>query len=86
MRQLAFFMNPSHLSWKIIPWLLDQIFNANHLIFTGYGISALRMSTQSHGIAEKGRLNLEAVSEEEAQHAFGIQISAVARASHGLLA
>ena len=34
-------MNPSRLSWKIILWLSDQIFNANHLIFMGYGISAL---------------------------------------------
>ena len=41
MKQLAFFMNPSRLSWKIISWLSDQIFNANHLIFTGYGISTL---------------------------------------------
>ena len=28
MKQLAFFMNPSRLSWKIISWLSDQIFNA----------------------------------------------------------
>ena len=41
MKQLAFFMNPSCPSWKIISLLLDQIFNANHLIFTGYGISTL---------------------------------------------
>ena len=41
MKQLAFFMNASRLSWKIISWLLDQIFNANHLTFTGYGISTL---------------------------------------------
>ena len=34
-------MNPSRLSWKSISWLSDQIFNANHLIFTGYGISNL---------------------------------------------
>ena len=41
MKQLTFFMNPSRLSWKIISQLLDQIFNANHLSFTGYGISTL---------------------------------------------
>jgi hypothetical protein len=41
MKQLAFFINPSHLSWEIISWLSDQIFNANHLIFMGYGISTL---------------------------------------------
>jgi hypothetical protein len=41
MKQLAFFMNPLCLSWKTISGLLDQIFNANHLIFTGYGISTL---------------------------------------------
>ena len=41
MKQLAFFMNPSCLSWKIISSSSDQIFNANHLIFTGYGISTL---------------------------------------------
>ena len=41
MTQLAIFMNPSRLSWKIISRLLDQIFNSNHLIFTGYGISTL---------------------------------------------
>jgi hypothetical protein len=34
-------MNPSHLSWKIIPWLSYQTFIANHLIFTSYGISTL---------------------------------------------
>jgi len=44
MKQLAFFMNPSHLSWKDISWLSDQICNANHLIFTGYDISTLVMS------------------------------------------
>jgi hypothetical protein len=44
MKQLAFFFtNPSRLSWKIISWLSDQTFNANHLIFTGYGISTLIM-------------------------------------------
>ena len=41
MKQLAFFTNPSRLSWKIISRLVDQIFNADHLIFTGYGISTL---------------------------------------------
>ena len=41
MKQLAFFMNPSRLSWEIITWLSDQIFNVNHLIFTAYGISTL---------------------------------------------
>ena len=41
MKQLAFFMNPSRLSWKDISWLSYQIFNASHLIFTGYGISIL---------------------------------------------
>ena len=41
MKQLAVFMNPSHLSWKIISWWSDHIFNVNHLIFTGYGISTL---------------------------------------------
>ena len=40
MKQPAFFMNPS-LFWKIISGLSDPIFNANHLIFTGYGISSL---------------------------------------------
>jgi hypothetical protein len=35
MKQLAFFMNPSRLSWKIISQLSEQIFNVNHLIFTG---------------------------------------------------
>ena len=28
MKQLASFMNPSLLSWKIISWLSDQVFNA----------------------------------------------------------
>ena len=36
------FTNPSRLSWKIIPRLSDQIFNANHLILTGYGIATLQ--------------------------------------------
>ena len=50
MEQLAFFMNPSRLSWKIISWLSYQIFNANRLIFTGYGISRLVCSRRSlHG-------------------------------------
>jgi hypothetical protein len=38
-------MNPSRLSWKIISGLSDRIFNANHLIFTGYGISTLTVSS-----------------------------------------
>ena len=37
-------MNPSRLSWKIISRLSDQMFNANHLIFTGYGISTLQIA------------------------------------------
>ena len=36
-------MNPSRLSWEIISWLSDEIFNANHLISTGYGISTLEL-------------------------------------------
>ena len=46
MKQLAFFMNPSRLSWKIISRLSDQTFNANHLIFTGYGNSTLVLTTK----------------------------------------
>ena len=34
MKQLALFMDPSRLSWKITSWLSHQIFNANHLIST----------------------------------------------------
>ena len=41
-------MNPSHLSWKIISWLSDQIFNVNHLILMGYGISTLSMGSDCH--------------------------------------
>ena len=41
MKQLASFTNPSLLSWKIILWMQDYIFNANHLIFTVNGISTL---------------------------------------------
>ena len=41
MKQLAFLMNPSHLSWKIISWLVDWIFIVNHLNSTGYDISTL---------------------------------------------
>ena len=37
-------MNPSRLTWKIISWLPDQIYNANHLIFMGCGISTLGAS------------------------------------------
>jgi hypothetical protein len=44
-KQLAFFMNPSRLSWKINSWLSDEIFNAIHLIFTGYGTSTLHSTT-----------------------------------------
>jgi hypothetical protein len=43
MKQLAFFVNPSRLSWEINPRLSDQIFDANHLIiFPGYGVSTLK--------------------------------------------
>ena len=45
MKELAFFMIPSRLSWKIISRLYDRIFNANHLIFMGYGISSLCASS-----------------------------------------
>ena len=34
MKQLAFFMNPSLLSRKILSWFKNHIFNVNHLIFT----------------------------------------------------
>ena len=33
-----------YLSWKIILWLLNQLFDAYHLIFMGYGISTLLWS------------------------------------------
>jgi hypothetical protein len=38
MQQLAFFMIPSLLSWKIISRVQDHIFNANQFIFMVYGI------------------------------------------------
>jgi hypothetical protein len=43
MKQRAFFISPSRLSWKIISCLSDHIFNANHLLFTGVGISTLEL-------------------------------------------
>ena len=44
-------MHPSHLSWRIISLMVIKlyIFNANHLIFTGYGISTL---VATHGTFE----------------------------------
>ena len=50
MKQLAFFIRPSRLCWKIISWLLEQIFNAIHLIFTGYGISTLECCCWNMGV------------------------------------
>ena len=41
-------MNPSRLSWKIISWLSDQIFNVNHLISMGYDISILEEQAPIH--------------------------------------
>ena len=35
MKQLAFFMNPSLLSWKIISWFWDHIFNGESPYFHG---------------------------------------------------
>ena len=48
-------MNPPRLSWETISCLSDQIFNANHLNFTGYGDSTLVVLGKARQKDRKGR-------------------------------